>query len=278
MDTRPFAGKTLLVVDDDLAMRLLLRAIFQRMGATVLLAEDGMAAQPLLGQHPDLIVLDLMMPWRNGFEVLEELRATNPPLLARTLVLTAANQQVDALLGSVPVLHKPFDMAALVELLASRLTASVPTLGPTWEQRYPSLRTPPERVAAWHQRQRQSDDDRRREQRAWEERERRAGRRRQRRRRLRRQKTPPAPARSKKRTGFALMNLSQRRSIASKGGRAAHAKGTAHEFTIDEARIAGRKGGAVVSQDRAHMAAIGRRGNRTQRRLRSQKPPKDDTE
>ena len=51
-----------------------------------------------------------------------------------------------------------------------------------------------------------------------------------------------------------------RREIASKGGRAAHAKGTAHEWTSDEARVAGRKGGEVVSRDRAHMAAIGREG------------------
>src|SRR5436309_14910831 len=60
--------------------------------------------------------------------------------------------------------------------------------------------------------------------------------------------------------GFASMDASKQREIASKGGRAAHAKGTAHEFTSDEARVAGRKGGEVVSRDRAHMAAIGREG------------------
>src|SRR5215210_7828073 len=60
--------------------------------------------------------------------------------------------------------------------------------------------------------------------------------------------------------GFASMDASKQREIASKGGRAAHAKGTAHEFTTDEARVAGRKGGEAVSRDRAHMAAIGREG------------------
>jgi hypothetical protein len=60
--------------------------------------------------------------------------------------------------------------------------------------------------------------------------------------------------------GFASMDQSKQREIASKGGRAAHAKGTAHEFTSDEARVAGRKGGEAVSRDRAHMAAIGREG------------------
>lgn len=60
--------------------------------------------------------------------------------------------------------------------------------------------------------------------------------------------------------GFASMDAAKQREIASKGGRAAHAKGTAHEFTSDEARTAGRKGGEAVSRDRAHMAAIGREG------------------
>lgn len=60
--------------------------------------------------------------------------------------------------------------------------------------------------------------------------------------------------------GFASMDPSKQREIASKGGRAAHAKGTAHEFTTDEARVAGRKGGEAVSRDREHMSAIGREG------------------
>lgn len=60
--------------------------------------------------------------------------------------------------------------------------------------------------------------------------------------------------------GFASMDASKQREIASKGGKAAHAKGTAHEFTTDEARVAGRKGGEAVSRDRAHMSTIGREG------------------
>src|ERR1700691_2482842 len=60
--------------------------------------------------------------------------------------------------------------------------------------------------------------------------------------------------------GLASMDRSRQREIASKGGRAAHQKGTAHEWTADEARVAGRKGGETVSRDREHMAAIGREG------------------
>lgn len=60
--------------------------------------------------------------------------------------------------------------------------------------------------------------------------------------------------------GFASMDRGKQKEIASKGGRAAHAKGTAHEFDAGEAREAGRKGGLAVSQNREHMAKIGRRG------------------
>lgn len=64
----------------------------------------------------------------------------------------------------------------------------------------------------------------------------------------------------KSRRGFASMDPTRQREIASKGGRAAHEKGTAHEWSANEAREAGRKGGVTVSRDRAHMAAIGREG------------------
>jgi|SRR5687768_2075388 general stress protein YciG len=64
----------------------------------------------------------------------------------------------------------------------------------------------------------------------------------------------------KQRRGFASMDEEKKRRIASQGGRAAHEKGTAHEFSPDEAREAGRKGGQAVSKDREHMARIGRKG------------------
>lgn len=63
--------------------------------------------------------------------------------------------------------------------------------------------------------------------------------------------------------GFASMNSERQREIARKGGKAAHEKGTAHEFTTDEARAAGRKGGERVSADRSHMSRIGRRGGQS---------------
>jgi general stress protein YciG len=86
---------------------------------------------------------------------------------------------------------------------------------------------------------------------------------------------------SKKR-GFAAMTTEKQREIASAGGKAAHAKGSAYEFTAKEASEAGKlggkasleklgrehfrtigtKGGATVSRSREHMAEIGRKGGR----------------
>jgi general stress protein YciG len=75
----------------------------------------------------------------------------------------------------------------------------------------------------------------------------------------------------KLRRGFAIMDLEKRRSIASKGGKAAHERGSAHQFTAEEAREAGRKGGQVAHEKgTAHRftseearAAGRKRGRRT---------------
>jgi len=73
--------------------------------------------------------------------------------------------------------------------------------------------------------------------------------------------------------GFAAMDLKRQREIASKGGRAAHTNGTAHQFTSEEAREAGRRGGRSVSSDRAHMAEIGRAGGKARGRAISVAKP-----
>jgi len=78
----------------------------------------------------------------------------------------------------------------------------------------------------------------------------------------------PAIPHPKKPRGFAAMDKERQRQIAQKGGRAAHERGTAHQFTSDEARRAGRKGGEIVSRDHAHMAAIGKKGGEARKRKR----------
>lgn len=65
--------------------------------------------------------------------------------------------------------------------------------------------------------------------------------------------------------GFALLDHEKQREIARAGGKAAHRNGAAHEFSANEAREAGRKGGLAISANREHMARIGRNGGRARR-------------
>ena len=72
----------------------------------------------------------------------------------------------------------------------------------------------------------------------------------------------------KRKRGFAAMTPEQRAEISARGGRAVQAKGTGHRFTPQGAAAAGRKGGHVVSRDRAHMGRIGRSGGEAPRARR----------
>jgi general stress protein YciG len=67
--------------------------------------------------------------------------------------------------------------------------------------------------------------------------------------------------------GFASMDEKKQRAIASEGGKEAHRRGTAHEFTSEEAREAGRKGGSVsggnFANDPSRAAEAGRKGGRS---------------
>jgi len=83
---------------------------------------------------------------------------------------------------------------------------------------------------------------------------------------------------SETKRGFAAMDKAKQREIASRGGRASHQNGNAHEFSSDEAREAGRKGGIRVSQNREHMAAIGRRGGERSRGSRRGSAPAENVQ
>lgn len=72
--------------------------------------------------------------------------------------------------------------------------------------------------------------------------------------------TPPKPR------GFALLSRERRQEIARKGAAVAKARGTAHRFTSEEAREAGKKGGRSISQNRQYMSELGRRGGHTNAR------------
>jgi CheY-like chemotaxis protein len=109
----------ILVVDDDDGIRGLMTAIFQPAKVEVEFAGDGETALFLIRrEHFDAIVLDLMLPKINGFEVIRELKAIKPSMLERTVVLTAAGHRTlqdfeDGRLVQRVIL-KPFDLEAFV--------------------------------------------------------------------------------------------------------------------------------------------------------------------
>jgi general stress protein YciG len=70
--------------------------------------------------------------------------------------------------------------------------------------------------------------------------------------------------------GFASMDPERLRELASSGGKAAHRNGKAHRWNTKEAREAGKKGGAIVAQDRARMAELGRLGGKARAKKREE--------
>ena len=108
------AGLRVLVVDDDAPIRLLLRSVLELEGWEVLEAEDGEQALALAkAELPHAVVLDVMMPGKDGFEVLAELRSTEHGRAMAIVMLTAKTRQADILrgtrLGADLYLTKPFD-------------------------------------------------------------------------------------------------------------------------------------------------------------------------
>ena len=109
-----------LVIDDDGNMRTLLRLLFEHRGYQVLLAPDGEIGMALAeGGRPDIILLDVAMPYRNGLEVYLDLQ--NNPLTADIPVIVCsaalAQREIQAwysLPHVMEVMPKPFDINRLI--------------------------------------------------------------------------------------------------------------------------------------------------------------------
>ena len=107
-----------LVVDDDDVVRELIATILRRAGMHAECVADGDAAfRQLRTNSFDAVILDLMLPRLNGFEILREIKSSLPHLLPRVVVVTAAAEQTlrdfDAT-GIRKLLRKPFDIDELV--------------------------------------------------------------------------------------------------------------------------------------------------------------------
>ena len=114
----PVAGRHALVIDDDRALRGLFTALLGRKGFTVDVAGDGRVAFDQLSRNTySVILLDLMMPDVNGFELLERIERDSPSLLGRVIVMTGAVQRQIERVDSAhvwDVIRKPFDIDHLV--------------------------------------------------------------------------------------------------------------------------------------------------------------------
>jgi two-component system, cell cycle response regulator DivK len=88
--------KRILIADDKATSRELLRTVLERQGYAVMEAADGEEAlQKAMAEPPDLILLDLQMPRRNGYEVLDELRKDPRHAEVPIIAITASAMQGD---------------------------------------------------------------------------------------------------------------------------------------------------------------------------------------
>ncbi len=119
--------KTILIVDDEPNIVLSVEFLMKRAGHEVAIARDGQEALDMLSQtKPDLMILDVMMPRKNGFEVCSEVRA-NPELAdLPILMLTAKGREAEMKkglsLGADAYMTKPFSTHELVTKVNEMLT------------------------------------------------------------------------------------------------------------------------------------------------------------
>ncbi len=116
-------GKKILLVDDDRDILAAMQSALSDMGPEVLTASDGNAAiQQAIDHEPDLVVLDMMLPKRSGFLVMEKLKRgkkrTDPP---RIIMITgnqgSRHKMYAESLGVDAYLYKPFRIEKLLEAI-----------------------------------------------------------------------------------------------------------------------------------------------------------------
>ncbi len=123
-------GRRILVIDDDLAIRVLLQAVLRRMNFDVGLAEDGAVGLEKIQADGkfDLVLLDLMMPRLNGYEFIERIGKL-PVQRPHIIVFTAAGKRgvdkipPDSICASI---LKPFDLEKFIELIDDCLGKEMP--------------------------------------------------------------------------------------------------------------------------------------------------------
>ena len=121
---------TILVIDDDEQCSQLLRAVFEQAGHTVATAADGKAGlQMSRARHFDLVITDVLMPEKDGLELIKELRRDNPDvqiiaISGGGLLYAEDCLKMARLFGAQHILKKPLDIKELLQI-ASALNPAV---------------------------------------------------------------------------------------------------------------------------------------------------------
>ena len=119
-------GSKILIADDEPNIVISLEYLLKREGYTVLVARDGQEAlDAITRERPDLVLLDVMMPKKTGFEVCQEVRANESLNGTKILMLTAKGRDTDLAKGTAmgvdAYMTKPFATRALVDKVAELL-------------------------------------------------------------------------------------------------------------------------------------------------------------
>lgn len=124
MSTTP-VQKKILVVDDDVAVTKLLESLLTSNGYTVLVAHDGLDGMVQVRKSlPDLIILDIMMPEINGYDVCRDLKFDERFKKIPIIVSTSREQELDPRIGQlmgIDYMHKPVDSKLLLEKIQKAL-------------------------------------------------------------------------------------------------------------------------------------------------------------
>jgi DNA-binding response OmpR family regulator len=116
----------ILVADDEPNIVISLEYLLKREGYTVVTARDGQQALDVIAKElPDLVLLDVMMPKKTGFEVCQEIRSNEAMQAVKVLMLTAKGRDTDVAkgmaLGADAYITKPFATKELVQKVAELL-------------------------------------------------------------------------------------------------------------------------------------------------------------
>ena len=113
-------SSTVLVVDDEITSRFLLRMLLETAGYTVVEAEDGIVALEMVDEHqPHAMILDVMMPKLDGISVCKMLRARKETAVLPIIALSGGNYEEESLAaGANTYMEKPMSADYLFDTLA----------------------------------------------------------------------------------------------------------------------------------------------------------------